>query len=790
MAAAPAVSWSGPLGRLVSFHSGDLSLREALDRLAAAARVRLSYSSESLDLDRVVCVSLDSAAVGLVLSRLLQGSRVEPVAAGPDHIVLAPMRTAIVQTAERAPVVLERIVVTGSAAGAARKPLPVAIDILEGQELADRSASTVTQAFNASVPGVWLWEQSPSRLLAQYGSIRGASSFGLSYPKVYIDGIQVANPLLITRLTPEAIDHIEVIRGPQGAALYGADAISGVANIVMRQEGADAGAPRGRLRTGVGLANSDYSANPSLAQDHVLTLRGGSNTRSLGLNFEAGSTGAYIPGAYQRHFGASAAARSVGAHSLLTGTLRFFAERAGSPVSPLLPASIMGFQPRVTGTRTTPQSLVEYTAGTTLKFTEGDRLTNSLVVGIDGYSLDGVHDDRGPVPSAADAALLAARGGGDRATIRLSSVAHIAQSNESSADVTFVGEQSFLYQWTDADPLSVMPSHMTTTYSTGRVGQWRNNGGMSVQMNTALADRFFLTAGVRVERFSGSRRVASLPMLGGAWVLQSGPFSLKLRGAYGKGIRWPETTVRETLWVRTRDQIDGGNLAPEEQSGVEGGLDLIVGRTLSLQITRFDQVASGLIQRVMTSADTASASGPGGRHLEYQIQNVGEITNRGWEFQGALRRGAFRLTGTLSLADSRVRRVATGYTGDLAVGDRMLDVPARTISLTGFWSGSGWSASVTGYRAEDWISYDRLALVQSLAMTNRPWRDFVGPMLRSYWMQYPGVTHLRASLGRSLRHGLTLTISGDNLLNRQSGEPDNVTVLPGRTISVGMRAEF
>src|SRR5260370_2223525 len=66
---APAVGrtsprWNQPLDRIVSFHAADLSLREALDRLAAAARVRLSYSSESLALDRLVCASLDSVALG------------------------------------------------------------------------------------------------------------------------------------------------------------------------------------------------------------------------------------------------------------------------------------------------------------------------------------------------------------------------------------------------------------------------------------------------------------------------------------------------------------------------------------------------------------------------------------------------------------------------------------------------------------------------------------------------------------------------------------------------------
>jgi iron complex outermembrane receptor protein len=293
-----------------------------------------------------------------------------------------------------------------------------------------------------------------------------------------------------------------------------------------------------------------------------------------------------------------------------------------------------------------------------------------------------------------------------------------------------------------------------------------------------------------MERASGTNHVATLPMLGASWVLERGIASLKLRGAYGKGIRWPETAARETLWARTHPEIGDGTLAPEEQSGVEGGIDFLLGRVFSLQVTRFDQLASGLIQRVMVSADTASGTGPGGRRMTYQMQNVGEVTNKGWEIQGTVRQGPLSLTGTLSLADSRVRQLATSYTGDLAPGDRMLDVPARTLGLTATWSARSWAASLTGYRAEDWVSYDRLALLQGMMVPNKPARDFVGLMLRRYWMTYPGVTHLRASIMRNIRRGVALTLTGDNLLDEQRGEPDNITVLPGRTISVGLRAAF
>jgi iron complex outermembrane receptor protein len=126
-------AWSPPLDRIVSFHVGDISLREALDRLAATAHLHLSYSPELLDLNRLVCLSLDSIPVGAVLARLLEDAPVSAVSAGTDHVVLAPSRPVAVATAPvRHPVVLERIVVTGSATGAARKPLPVAIDVVDG----------------------------------------------------------------------------------------------------------------------------------------------------------------------------------------------------------------------------------------------------------------------------------------------------------------------------------------------------------------------------------------------------------------------------------------------------------------------------------------------------------------------------------------------------------------------------------------------------------------------------------------------------------------------------------
>jgi hypothetical protein len=49
---------------------------------------------------------------------------------------------------------------------------------------------------------------------------------------------------------------------------------------------------------------------------------------------------------------------------------------------------------------------------------------------------------------------------------------------------------------------------------------------------------------------------------------------------------------------------------------------------------------------------------------------------------------------------------------------------------------------------------------------------------------------LRATGSRELRPGFSAELSLDNLLNYQVGEPDNATVVPGRTIMTGLRLRF
>jgi iron complex outermembrane receptor protein len=784
---------------MVSLHARDVSLREALDRLTVAANVDLSYSAELVPLDKRVCASFDKVSLGDALVNLLAGTGVGPVPVGAGHVALTPAQPSPMPTEQpRAASVLDRVVVTGSTIGAPERPLTVAMNVVSGSRLAGHSQGNLSETLDDAVPGVWLWAESPTALLAHYGSIRGASSFGSTYPKVYVDGIEIANPLLITQFTPETVDRIEVIRGPQGAALYGSDAISGVINVVTRHDGSTTGTPNASVRSDVGAAATNYSPKSALVQEHDVTVRDGSSARSGEVSITSGGVGAYLPGAYAHLLTGDAGARVVGSKSIISVTGRLFSNRAVNPLSPLYSDSLSRARARILR----QESVSEYTLGATGTLMQNEHWTHTLIAGIDGDRLANIEDEYTPLPSTAGPDLGTVNGSANLASLRASSVAKIGDQSRGAATFTFGFENALLsYNATPDTAFKLAGGIAPVALSARRL----TTAGIA-QTNLSWKDDAYLTGGLRLERnavLGSSSSVSLLPMLGAAVVRDYGPMTVKFRSAYGKGIRPATTAARETSWLGVRDRTPQVNLSPEEQSGLESGIDVFFTRAFAIQATRFDQLASGLIQRVAIVSTTGapppppgSGSAPGSpvrpqdRRIAYALQNVGEISNRGWELAGTLSMNRLSLAGTFTEVESRVQKVSATYTGDLRAGDRMLEVPKFTTGVTATWTSALWSSSLTASRASNWVNYDRIALAAAFGNSVHTDAELVGAQLRNYWLEYNGVTRLRATLSRNLTPGLSLLLSGDNLLNQQHGEPDNVTIVPGRSLTFGLKAGF
>ena len=814
--AAPPGGWVAPLDTRVTLHVRDISLRDALDRLTVASRISLAYSVDYLPSDHRVCLFAEQQPLGALLGALLRGSRMQVLVVS-GRVVLSP--GAVVSPAGALPSptvsVLDRVVVTGNAVASPRRPLVIGVEVIDGDQLRRQSLGSLAEMLDATVPGVWSWTQSPSSMVAQYGGIRGASSFGSSAPKIYIDGVEVANPLLVTQLNPDVVDRIEVIRGPQGSALYGSDAISGVINVLTRHDGGAVTGPIVQVRSVAGAAGSSYVSGLVPTHEQRITVRAGSNVKSAGAGITYGQTGALYPASETRQVAATGDARLVSARQTLAMSLRLFDKVAGAGRNPLIPVSTTLAGGSDDATRlhenspspstTADQAVRQYTLSSSAAFATEGRWTHNLLAGIDGYHLKNVADNANPVSTTLDSALRASQGNGDRITLRASSVARLGAEAGPQGTFTVGIEQSLLRQASSIT--TQVPGPAGQKYFTavdGMAETWNHNTGLLSQVSTSWDDAVFLTGGLRVERndaFSGSNRYPLLPMVGLAVVRQVGAAELKWRAAYGKGIRPPQTPARSASSGYTYNSgfsASGGGfnsvlpaLDPEVQSGYEGGAELYFGKALSLQLTRFDQRVSGLIQNVSVAIDTLVHYGRTERRVRYQLQNVGEITNTGWELQGTATRGPLSLNGAVSSVDSRVRTLANGYLGDLRPGDRMLAVPARTVSATASWLGGAWFASLGATRAMDWVNYDRLSLASwYLTQNPSPGREPTGARLRSYWREYNGETHLRLTASRDLSRGVSVLMVGENLLGGQLGEPDNVTIRPGRTVTAGLRAAF
>jgi hypothetical protein len=866
----PAASWPSPLDRRVTVRGGDVPLRDALERVAAISGIRLSWSDALLALDQRVCLEATDAPLGALLASLTGLFAVAPRVAGPSLVVLAPVpapsRPPGIGRVSAPPRIasLERVVVTGTLAGGAQRGLSTALAVVTGDVLEARDDDDLSRALDGSVPGVWMWRQAPASVTARYGSVRGASSFGVSMPKVYLDGIEVANPLVVAHLPAESVDQLEVLRGPQGAALYGTDAISGVMHIVTRPPGQVDGGPALRLRAQAGAIGSRFAEPSVFAQEYLLSGRTGSASRAAHGTLSFVRTGAYLPGVESRQWSGSARARQVGSRHVLDGTLRVVAADVAAGSNPLLldamraglnlPDSLLRVLSAARARRwhdsmatalaldaSPQQSVRQLTVGVTGTLHPNARWTHRATLGVDGYTLNGTPEGPSPLPSAADSALRAAEGSALRASARASTTA-TWRDDRWRRTLTLSTEHALLREATSNGVLAlprgavgtvtakgtlsgkptdgsigasstVSPAGArgnlgpTGTLTTGALPAtdlstvWRQTNGVVAQFDADWRERWYLTAGARLERSAGftDRALLSvLPMAGTALLFDLPSATVKLRAAYGRGIRPPRATIGAGAITRAV-VLPNAALEAEQQAGTEVGLDLSAGRHATLQVTRFDQRASGLVQPVTLSLPvpaappglgTTAESDPLRRRLAYQLQNVGAIHNRGWELAVALRGGPVSLQGTYSTVDSRVDAVRRGYTGDLRVGDRVLDVPARTWGATVRLEQGGWDLGLQATRVEDWIGYDRLAAVEAYASSRRPSVEFVGPALRQFWMRYAGVTRLGATVSRALRGNVSLQLRGENLLDVQTGEPDNATILPGRTLTLGVRARF
>jgi vitamin B12 transporter len=128
---------------------------------------------------------------------------------------------------------LEPVIVTGTRIETPAEQVGASVTIIEGDEIESRHYPTVDDALR-NVPGVEI-RRSGSFGKTTSLSIRGANP---NQVQVLVDGVRFQSPTLgaadLADLSPDMIERIEIIRGPQ-STIYGADAIGGVVHIITKR---------------------------------------------------------------------------------------------------------------------------------------------------------------------------------------------------------------------------------------------------------------------------------------------------------------------------------------------------------------------------------------------------------------------------------------------------------------------------------------------------------------------------------------------------------------------------
>lgn len=779
------------LARLIDVRLSDVPLEAALRAIANAGRVRLSYSSDLLPPGRRVTVERSRATVGDVLREVLRGTPFEPVTTPSGYVVLVRLPGVEVTDLARAsdslaapndsisapplresikPQLMDRVLVTGTpVAGASGRGLAHAVTVLASEDIERLGPTSMQDLFRTSIPGIVAWNLGVSGPLAQLGSVRGSSSFTSTSLKTYVDGVELASPYLLFAIDPASVERIEVIRGPQGSALYGSDAISGVVQVVTRKGRTGGGMPQFEGSLSGGIQESRFLDGSSMTQKHSGRLSLGQPLSSLGLGGSLHQAQGVIPDGASAYRSTFAGGRRFFGPLRIDGFGRYADVRFTAASNPLLrPAALSAsLRPLLTD-----QRIEHETYGATLDHQLHERWRQSLVIGID-RNAGAIPPQREPA-TVADALLGATQERVSRTSLRYSTSLH-AGNDISNATFTLGIERNALERerFGFTQSVSGIGSGQTALYFDRVI-----NHGAFGQIKFVPAPAWHLTAGLRGERnssFGPNVGTAWSPMLGIAHTREIGRVSaLKFRAAYGKGIRPPPPSARRRITTVRFRQIENNELRPEEQRGIEYGAELYVADRLSLSATAYRQDADQLIQQVVAPPILEVKS--------VQYQNVGRIANTGLELEGTARLGSLRGSGTIAWTDSKVRRLSRTYKGDLRVGDQVPEVPSSSgqawlsydISAVRLTSGATFIGSWTGY---DWLAY------YSSAAGVSPLRA----EFRNYWIHYPALIKPFAMFEGRIAREAALFLRIDNLSNKQLNERDNLQITPGRSTTVGLR---
>jgi outer membrane receptor protein involved in Fe transport len=673
----------------------------------------------------------------------------------------------------------ELVTVTPGGMQTQLKAVPTAISIVSSEQIQAQRPLTFNEVFRQLVPSA-VGFHSPIQPASTAFSLRGASTLSTTgQVKILVDGIEAANAG-ITPIDPESIERVEVIRGPQAATVFGPNAASGVVQVFTKRGGTTP-ETEVQLRAEAGVQQTPYAGFRSVGRQSVAAVvRGGGNQANYNLGASYWRMPDWLPdGELSGQSTPSVFGGLRYSEGILSVDLsgRYHVSNTGLAVNPELLEA--GFVP-ASRPRYTPQKFTNETFGIRAQLNPSPWWTNQVSVGVDRSVFESIQERR-RLTTPADTLLLVLENTTDKVTLSYNSSLRWSPSRQTSATIT-AGFDYLRLPASQALTTQALTTEGTIRLAPGGVFTVSRtvvtNAGFFTQVELGIAERLFLTAGLRMDENSTFGDELGAPLSPRAGVAYNGGFGatlLKARASYGRAIR--SASPGQAFGNVLPAQITLANpfLAPEQQRGWDAGIDAWFGNAASLSFSVFDQTAYDLISFVQTATQPVPT---------FQWQNVGRINNWGIELEGGVvLTPRFRVSGQYSLVQSRIEDLGPNFTGSERVGDRPLGIPKHTaggaIQFTPR-TGTTLAAGVT--HVGQFPQLDQVALLRCLGGTGP-----CQPTPRDYIVEFDGFTKFNATVTQQLDQRITAFLSIDNLTNNLAFEGSNGLAVAGRLSTLGIQ---
>lgn len=601
---------------------------------------------------------------------------------------------------------LDEVVVTGTAGQARRREIGNSISQINVSNVVE-PVQKVDELLQGRAAGVQVQGSAGSVGAGSSIRLRGANSVALSnQPLIYIDGVRVrsnpypknvpqqgdlnrganVNASPLDDINPNDIERMEVIKGAAATTLYGTEAAAGVIQIFTKR--GSRGAPQWTAEINQGFARLlpfapdvpmetgyDYGQSKYLFIDPWLR-DGRLQTYSLSVAGGGEALQYFVSGAYDDNEGVlpndleqkvnvrgnftfrpfedlslqwntsytdnqiSQTPSGNNAHGLTLNAYRrdrnYFGSYEKEKIDGALTQEINSYIDRLI-------------LGGTATWTPLEWMAHRFTVGYDNAA----QEARNVRPFgffAAPTGIIS----DERWSAKILTVDYVGTLNWDIRD-NLTSSFSFGAQSADQSEASVsglsenfpgVPVPTVTSGSIQRAFENRQrviNAGVFVQETVGLLDRYFLTAGVRVDgnsAFGKDFGLQAYPKISGSWVVSDEPFwherlgRLKLRAAYGQAGRAPGAFDAVRTWnavgwgtvpALAPNNVGNPNLGPETTAETELGFDAaFLNDRVSLDFTYFNAKTSDALFAVRLVPSEGFGSGS-------QLRNVGELKNQGLE---------------------------------------------------------------------------------------------------------------------------------------------------------------